>query len=727
MPHLVRALVAVPVAVLAAVSPTAVPATSTAATQTSVSAPVGGRQPNLVLITTDDQSVTDLRYMPRARRLLGDAGATFTDVISTFPLCCPARATLLTGQHAHNTGVLSNTFPGGGYDALRPLQDRTLPVWLEAAGYRNTFAGKYLNGYGGDATEVPPGWHNWHAAARGVYDYFGNVVNENGVLVDHTGSYQADLTQDVTEDAIRDGARSGQPFFVYQSNLAPHGACTRRPSGGCGWSPPQPAEQDRDLFGDLALPQRRDSSYDERAVADKPDFIASSRPMRARDHDRMLRYHRARARSLQAVDRNVADTVALLEEVGELDNTLIVLTSDNGFLLGEHRAFGKVLAYEPSARVPLLVRGPGVPAGVRVTGTVTLADVAPTLAEAAGATPLLEQDGRSLLPVANGAPGYRAVVLEAGSVKGVPVGEYFYQGVRTSRYTYLEYPQTGEAELYDRRLDPDQRDNAAYRPTHRETREALAGLLDRLRSCAGVACTTVGGPVPRPDPPQGPVHPDELTSIGDSTQVVTITGASWASRRGRLVAWQKRGRSWRAVASTGVRLGARGMAPPGAVRHQRGTTPAGTFRPARALGLRPDPGSRLTYRRLGAGDRWPFDPRSRSTYNVLQPRRSDRATWAAVREEVFAERPSDFRHLVVLRQNLPRWIRWDRATRQRVAADPADVRRGSFLLHTGERVRRHGWVSIPGARARWLLRWMSPATDDTRFVTGPVGWVRGNL
>jgi arylsulfatase A-like enzyme/L,D-peptidoglycan transpeptidase YkuD (ErfK/YbiS/YcfS/YnhG family) len=719
------------VVLLAVVAGVTLPASTTAATEpgtAAVSSAVvaAADRPNIVLITTDDQAEDDLRFMPFTRRLVGGAGVTFSDAVAPFPLCCPARAMLMTGQLAHNNGVLSNRGREGGYRALQPLNERTLPVWLQKAGYRTTFTGKYLNGYGSDPTEVPAGWDDWHGAVGGIYDFFGNTVNENGVPVDRTGSYQADLTQDVTEQAILTGAATGQPYFVYQSNLAPHAACPRTSRGGCRWSPPQPATQDVDSFQDLTLQREHDGAYNERAVADKPAYIARKAELTAGDERRMLDYQRARARSLQAVDRNVRDTVRLLEDLGELDNTVLIFTSDNGFMLGEHRAFGKILAYEPSLTIPLLMRGPGVPSGLTVDRTVSLVDVAATIADAAGARPMLEQDGRSLLRVANGARGYAAVGIEAGSVLGARAGQFFYRGVRTSRYTYLEYPQTGEAELYDRRVDPDQMDNAAYRPTHRATRRDLAALLDRLRDCAGRECRSVSGSVSAPQRPQGPVHPDELTSIGTATQVVTITGRSWSSRRGRAVAWQKRGRSWRAVRSFPVELGANGMARPGAARHERGRTPAGTFRAVRGYGLAPDPGTDLPYRVLDSDDRWPFDARSPETYSVLQERRPARATWRPRYEEVFARSRRQFRHVLVLDHNLPRRVR-HAAFGQSVASVSADVRLGSFLIHTGERVGRHGWVAAQPKQTAWLLRWVDPVQHGTRVVTGPVRHLKDRL
>jgi N-acetylglucosamine-6-sulfatase len=724
-PHLYRLSHALLAAVLAL---SAAVATQTVAPSTAapVTRPVADR-PNIVLITTDDQSEEDLRFMPLTRRLLGGAGTTFTDAVAPFPLCCPARATLVTGQLAHNHGVLSNKGRAGGYQALRPINARTLPVALQVAGYRTSFTGKYLNGYGkGDPTEVPPGWDNWHGAVGKIYDFYNNSVNENGTVVGHTGTYQADLTQDVTEDAIREGAETGQPFFVLQSNLAPHSACVPGPKGGCRWAPPQPALEDVDKFADLPLRRRQHHAFNERAVADKPDFIARS-PMTRRAQQRMHDYQVARARSLQAVDRNVADTVRLLDSLGQLDNTLIIFTSDNGFLLGEHRRFAKTVAYEPSLHVPLLMRGPGTPAGVVTDEMVSLVDVPATITRVGGAVPLLEPDGRSLLPVAQGGKGYDAVSIESGSVMGAPAGQFFSHGVRTARYTYVEYPLTGEAELYDRRLDPHQLDNAAYRPTHRDTRAALVAMLDRLRFCTGVDCTNVSGSVPDPLPPQGPVHPDELTSLGGATQVVIASASHWSAGRGQAVAWRKRGRSWRAVRSFPVTFGTRGLARPEVVRtHQRGLTPVGSFGVDRAVGLRPDPGAKLTYRRLDAQHRWSHDPRSPQTYNVLQSRRPPWASWRPALEERFARTPRAFRHALVLDHNLPRRIRSAAGVGQRVAASPADVRKGSLLLHTGRRVGDHGWMAAAPRRTRWLVRWLAPA-QRPRFVVGPERYLRNNL
>lgn len=696
-------------------------------------APTAGlqSQPNIVLITTDDQTVHDLRYMPYTRRLLADQGTTFDDTISQFPLCCPARATLMTGQLAHNHGVLSNLPPYGGYQALRPKNSKTMPNWLRDVGYKTWFAGKYLNGYGHDSdTEVPAGWDEWYGAVDNVYNYWGTTVNENGAAVDRSGEYVADLAQEVMTRAIDEGATSPQPFFIWQSNLAPHGACHQKIyADGCRWSWPMPDDQDENKFTDLTLHTKRHPAFNERVVADKPGYVQDLPRLDSQRVNRLANVNRYRARSLQAVDRNVRDTVQQLEATGQLDDTLIIFASDNGYLQGQHRWNGKTLPYEDSLRIPMLMRGPGVPAGKRVAETTSLVDIPATIADVAGAEPALTLDGRSLLGVATGATrGYRALAIEAGAVIEAADGGYFYNGVRTRRYTYLQYPQTGERELYDRKIDPGETVNVAYRPTHRATRRALADMLAELRNCVGQGCRTVGGKVPAPEPPQGPVHPDELAASADATQLVTVTGRSWESRKGTAVAWEKRGDSWRRVHGPfTVQLGNKGMARPDTWRLAAGKTPAGAFDIERAFGVRENPDTTLRYRRVDADDRWPFDPEAPRTFNVLQLRRSQQATWRQRFEQVFWDYRGRFQYAAVLDRNLPSGIYWNPDLGQRMARYPADVNQGSLIVHTGNRFTRHGWVTMPTKHLRGMLRWVSGTSGDAKFVVGTPQFLRNNL
>jgi N-acetylglucosamine-6-sulfatase len=176
--------------------------------------------------------------------------------------------------------------------------------------------------------------------------------------------------------------------------------------------------------------------------------------------------------------------VDALRATGELGDTLLIFTSDNGFMLGEHRvASGKVLPYEPSIRVPLLMRGPGLAPGTRREELVWNGDLAPTILDAAGASAPFALDGRSLLRPAD---EDRAIVLEGPPEPGTN-GMPFFTGLRTERYKYVEYVW-GPVELYDLRRDPGELDNLARSPALRGVRERLARRLERLRSCAGAGC-----------------------------------------------------------------------------------------------------------------------------------------------------------------------------------------------------------------------------------------------
>lgn len=690
-------------------------------------------KPNIVLITTDDQTVSDLQYMPFTRQLLGGEGVTFDDAISPYPLCCPARASIMTGQQAHNHHVLANEPPAGGYQALRPLNDKTLPVWMKNAGYRTTFVGKYLNEYGKDnPTEMPAGWDDFHATVVHPYDYDQPIVNDNGELVDHGlngGDYQADMTQRVTEEALRYGAANHQPVFVWQSNLAPHGACELRDDGTCVWDAPTPAEQDAGTRAGIPLPSESSPSFNERVVVDKPQRIRRLPLLKDSVLDEWRRFNEKKAESLQAVDRNVQQTVELLGDLGELDNTLILFSSDNGYLLGEHRWRGKVLGYEEAVRIPMLMWGPGlgVPQGKVVKDTVSLVDIAATIADASGARPLLTLDGLSLIDVATGQrPGYDAMAIEAGpALAGVPIDQYLYRGVRTRRYTFMRHPVTGELELYDRRRDPGELVNVAYRPTHRATRAALVDLLAKLSSCAGSACHDTSAVIPDPEPPQGPVHPDELAASAGATQLVTVTAPQWGATRGIAVAWQKRGLAWHAVRGpVKVALGAAGLS--ATTPRPVGTTPAGVYPVATAFGRRQDPGGALRYRRLRPEDRWAQDPQAPRTYSLMQVKRSRSASWRRSREVLFAAYPRSFERGVVLRFNRPRQVVWNAARQQFEAKAPADVRNGSILIHSGPRVGRYGWMSMPTADIGWLVRWADPA-QRTRIVVGTPTYLRDQL
>jgi arylsulfatase A-like enzyme len=441
-------------------------------------------RPNVVVFMTDDQTVESRRVMANVNRLLRDRGAIFVNNFATYPLCCPSRATLLTGQYAHNHGVLGNSPPAGGYVMLD--HSNTLPVWLRAAGYYTAHIGKYLNGYGTrDPTEIPLGWSEWRGSVDpSTYRFTGYTLNENGVLNTYAG-YQTDVYAAKAVRIIRQRAPLARPFFLSVAFLAPHSGAPADPDDpGAGIATPSPAPRHRDAFAAEPLP--RPPSFNEADVSDKPLAIRSRFLLPPERVAAIRENYQQELESLLAVDEAVARIVTALRETGELANTLIVFTSDNGFFHGEHRvAQGKNLPYEPAIRVPLILRGPGVPAGLRLTQRVANIDLAPTIIDAANAVAGRTMDGRSLLPiVANPSMSLRRdLLVERGP------GDGQYLALRTPSFLYVEHA-TGERELYDLRTDPYELQSRHADPAYAAVRDDLARRLAHLRFCSGTSCRT---------------------------------------------------------------------------------------------------------------------------------------------------------------------------------------------------------------------------------------------
>jgi N-acetylglucosamine-6-sulfatase len=442
-------------------------------------------RPNVVVVTTDDQTARDIGVMPQVRRLIGGAGVTFTRSYSSYPLCCPSRATFLTGQYSHNHGVTWNFFPEGGYYAFRN-QRETLPVWLQRAGYHTALIGKYLNEYGErDPREIPVGWDDWYGGVDpSTYHYFGFTLNENGRLRRYGNrprDYQTDVLARKAVRLIDRRAPRRQPFFLWMTPTAPH---TESDTGRAEGTPAIPAPRHARRFANTPLP--RSPSFNEADMSDKPMLLRGIPALTEEHIETLTAHYRGRLGSLLAVDEAVGRMVAALRRAGELDDTLFVFTSDNGWLIGEHRIRGqKYLGFEESIRVPLLIRGPGVPVGRRVGELASNVDLAPTILEVAGARAGRLQDGVSLLRLLGprrGRPS-RDLLIESGPNPVVP----HYSQVHTRRWVYEEV-STGESELYDLARDPFELDNRAADPAFAAVRAKLAARLAKLRDCAGRGC-----------------------------------------------------------------------------------------------------------------------------------------------------------------------------------------------------------------------------------------------
>ena len=502
-----------------------------------------GDRPNILFILTDDMRADELQFMPNVRRLIEHRGVNFVNSFSPYPLCCPARASLLSGKYTHNHGVWTN---GAAY-GFRAFHDRsTVATDLTAAGYQTAFLGKYLNGYGtepppdGSADDsyhyVPPGWQDWRGSvnqifglgtpeAGGTYSYFDTTLNVNGKLEGHPGEYQTRMFGNETDDMLQGLARSPRPFFLWLSFVAPHAGGPIEPddprsvvrSDGRRAEISSPARP-RDVKGlfDKQIP-RSLGAVPERDLSDKPSFMRSSPTLDRDEVWALTSVSRQRAESLYVVDQQVARIAKMLEEAGEFDNTIFVFSSDNGYFLGEHGMLEtKRLPYESGLRVPTLMAGPGIPEGRKRHDPFLSIDFAPTFLDIAGARTRRVMDGVSMYDVArNGDRGWtRPVFAEAGprhlsggrepKLEIYPEGPSslrFTQAVRTPRYLYVEHA-TGDKELYDLSTDPLELNSIVDEPGMAPVVRELAAVLGRLRMCQGAACTT-----PLPDDLQGPDAP----------------------------------------------------------------------------------------------------------------------------------------------------------------------------------------------------------------------------
>jgi N-acetylglucosamine-6-sulfatase len=428
-----------------------------------------GQRPTIVLIVTDDQRSDTLWAMPTVKRELIAHGVTFRNAFVTTPLCCPSRASILTGRYAHTTGVWQNSGPFGGF---RRFRDRsTLATRLHDAGYSTALFGKYLNRYQG--TYIPPGWDRWFAIGRAVdpYDlYYRYTVNDDGRLR-FFGTNARDHSLNVmTEAAFSYILKSTGPLFVYFAPYTPH-------------TPAKPAPGDRDAFADL--PFRPAESYDEQDVSDKPRWVRGLRRLNDAARARLESRYRRVPAALLGLDRAVGALVEALRLTGRLNNSVVVLTSDNGIHLGEHRWTDKGTPYEESIRVPLVVRYDRMIRQPREDRHLVLnIDLAPTLT-ALGGTRVPGAEGRSLAPLlrAPTASWRSDFLIEQARLFSVPG----YCGLRTTRFTYVRY-ETGEEELYDLTRDPHELENLAL---DRRFAASVRGFRNRVSTLC------------RPRPPTG--------------------------------------------------------------------------------------------------------------------------------------------------------------------------------------------------------------------------------
>jgi N-acetylglucosamine-6-sulfatase len=436
--------------------------------------PSAATKPNILFVLTDDQPASTVSKMPALEAKLKAKGLSFENAFLSDPVCCPSRATIMTGRYAHNHGVWTNDEPRGGAEGFkdRGLARDTIATRLKQEGYTTGLFGKYFNGYGNNHY-VPPGWDRWFAYVGNNQDDSYEVVSEGKLKTMNRDEWHpTDLIADRAEQFVR--AHADEPWFAYVAPRDPHG-------------PYYPAPRHAHDFDGVQLP-------------DKPSFdtVDPSQPPYVRDQSalsegqvRKLTWaYEDKLEALQTVDDLVAGLIETLEETGQLADTYIIYATDNGFMFGEHRLTQKGKPYEECIRTPLLIRGPGVPAGETRTQLVSNVDLAPTFAELAGAEPPAKHDGRSLASLLSGDPPSswrKALLLESRNENLV------WAGVRTTRYAYFEYEETGEEELYDLEADPYQL-KSIRKSADPELLSGLRARLKALKDCVGADCREAEGP-----------------------------------------------------------------------------------------------------------------------------------------------------------------------------------------------------------------------------------------
>lgn len=508
-------------------------------------------RPNFVVIQTDDQNAASVRamlrgqtggyrpVMPHAVRQILQRGTEFRNYYATSPLCSPSRASLLSGQYSWNHGVESNLGGDGGWTGWRNhrVYRHNLQVTLNRSGYRTSHFGKFTNGYYDEENDrvdrtVPPGWDQWVTTAyRPGIRLYGYELNVNGRAVGPIGDpdYQQAgpgidpascdlrplssvwpagdclyLGDVMTAAAVREIRRTqGQPFFLQIDYQLPHSDVV--PPRG-----PQPATRHLGIASRTRLP--RPPSFNERDFSDKPALIRdlAANPLNRSEVRRLSSTYRRYVESLRSVDDGIGSILRALRETGELKRTYVILVSDHGLFLGEHRyEWGKFMPYEASSSPLMAVRGPGVQRGRVSRELVGNLDVPVTIMRLAGARPDYRVDGRSLRPYWR-RPGLRsdrpvAITIvsgaeTAGASASALAPALGYRGFRMGRYKYIAYDLGGE-ELYDLAADPHELENLVGSPRYERPLAYMRRHLEDVTRCQGVTCRVE---LPRPPKPAWP-------------------------------------------------------------------------------------------------------------------------------------------------------------------------------------------------------------------------------
>jgi N-acetylglucosamine-6-sulfatase len=449
---------------------------------------LGQAKPNIIFILTDDLAVNLVQYMPNLQAMQRD-GTTFSNYFVTDSLCCPSRSSIFTGKFPHDTQVLTNQPPLGGYEAFNAHgnESQTFAVALQRGGYKTAMLGKYLNGYEPAKDGVRAGWSQWNVAGNG-YPEFNYALNQDARVVQYghdPKDYLTDVLARIADGFIR-GSASG-PFFIEIATFAPH-------------APYIPAPRDADKFPGLTAP--RGPAFGVRPGPTAPKWLQEIPPLRPMEITKIDEHFRMRAQSVQAVDKMIGQIRSLLATLGD-QNTYVVFSSDNGYHMGEYSLRpGKMTPFDTDINVPLVIVGPGIAKGATVNAIVENVDLASTFTELAGTAPPTAPDGHSLVPLLQGGvvSDWRQAALIEHKRPGPSITDpdapiphsadpVTYEALRMDNAMYVEY-EDGEVGYYDLTKDPYELTNVApHMPAAQLQR--LHIMLAANKQCHGAqACWT---------------------------------------------------------------------------------------------------------------------------------------------------------------------------------------------------------------------------------------------
>ncbi|XP_047106793.1 N-acetylglucosamine-6-sulfatase-like [Schistocerca piceifrons] len=478
----------------------------------------GANKPNFVIILTDDQDITlgGMTPMQKAQSLIGDMGVTFNNAFVTTPVCCPSRTSIISGLYQHNHRTVNNTEEGNcfGERWREEVEPYAFPTVLNSDGYRTFYAGKYLNMYGYTSegvTHVPPGW-DWWIGLAGNSQYYNYSLSVNGTEVKHGDSeedYLTDLITSYSLDFLRQSDILSSGFMMMLCPPSAHAPFT-------------PSKKYTDYFRNVTA--MKTQNFNLPVGEDKHWLLRMSPSVLPESTLEILDAHyRNRWETLLSVDDLIESVIMELESLGVLDNTYIIYTSDHGFHIGQFAMpWDKRQPYEFDIRIPLLVRGPGVPKGQIISDPVLNIDIAPTVIDIANLSSLVELDGKSFKESLAGqnTTGREFVIEYVGEGSDLTVDEecplvldnkLMYcsvdgsckcQDSRNNTYSCLRRISAAEnilycqfdddeafKEAYDINADPDQLNNLAYQLSADVVSE-YESTLQYMSTCAGAACNS---------------------------------------------------------------------------------------------------------------------------------------------------------------------------------------------------------------------------------------------